>query len=376
MPSHDSSDKRDTNGLIASLLRDMASAQSSTQSRWGYRRAAAAILNLDRPIEELLKPDGTLQKIKDVGPSSSKIIYEVLKTGRSATVEQAIAASPRGRDIETSRGYRGNFLSQAQVVKALEDSTLQGPAPSDYRGDFQMHSEWSDGSATLEGIVEGCLARGYSYCAVTDHSYGLPIARGMSMEAVVRQHKEIDRINKLFRRRFRILKGIEANIRADGEIDMTRDELASFEIVVAAPHSALRTSGDQTVRMVAAVSNPDVHILGHPRGRKYGARPGITADWKRVFAKAAETLVAIEIDGDPSRQDVDFELAAQAVAAGCLIAIDSDAHSVAELQYAEIGLAHARLAGVPPDRVINTWPLDVVLQWSQGVRSHRAQHAR
>src|SRR5919108_5007206 len=127
----------DTNSLIASLLRDMASVQRSTQSRWGYKRAAAAILNLDRPIESFLKPDGTLEKIRDIGPSSSKIIYEVLKTGGSPTVEQAIAGSPRRREIEGSRDFRGNFLSQAQVAAALANATLEGPTAREYRGDLQ-----------------------------------------------------------------------------------------------------------------------------------------------------------------------------------------------------------------------------------------------
>jgi putative hydrolase len=370
-PTGDSSDRPDTNCLIAALLRDMASVQRSTQSRWGYKRAAAAILNLDRPIEAFLKPDGTLEKIRDIGPSSSRIINEVLKTGGSPTVEQAIAGSPRRGEVESSRDLRGNFLSQAQVVAALSDTALEGPSASDYRGDLQMHSEWSDGSATLGRIVDGCLARGYSYCAVTDHSYGLPVARGMSMVEVARQHNEIDRINRRYRGRFRMLKGIEANIRADGQVDMTNEELAMFELVVAAPHSALRTSADQTMRMIGAVSNPRVRILGHPRGRKYGSRPGVSANWPRVFEAAAAAQVAVEIDGDPSRQDLDFELASQAVAAGCLIAIDSDAHSVAELQYVEIGLAHARLAGVPRDRVINTWPLDALLDWARRDRSRR-----
>jgi histidinol phosphatase-like PHP family hydrolase len=134
-------------------------------------------------------------------------------------------------------------------------------------------------------------------------------------------------------------------------------------MVLAAPHSRLRTHDDQTERLLAAVTTPGVHVLAHPRGRKGGARPGITARWERVFEAAAGANVAIEIDGDPSRQDLDFELAQQAVAAGCVFALDSDAHSVAELRYAEVALAHARLAGIPRDRVINTWPLKRLLAW-------------
>jgi histidinol phosphatase-like PHP family hydrolase len=241
---------------------------------------------------------------------------------------------------------------------------LSGPALSDYRGDLQMHSVWSDGSQTLEDVVQTGLARGYRYAAVTDHSYGLPIARGVSMEKLAQQHREIDRLNKKYARRFRIIKGIEANIRADGSVDMEPDELRQLELVVAAPHSALRSSAAQTQRMIGAVKAPGVHILGHPRGRKYGSRPGVTADWDAVFAAAARTGVAIEIDGDPSRQDIDYLLVPRAVRAGCLIALDSDAHSTDEWAYAETAIAHARLAGVPKDRIINCWPLKQLLEWA------------
>lgn len=359
----------DINGLIASLLRDMASVQNSTQSKWGYKRAAAAVLNLDRPIESLLRPDGTLEKIKHVGPSSSRIILEVLRTGGSPIVERAVADSLRAGEVETSRALRANFLSRSQVIRALGNPGLVGPRLEDYRGDLQMHSEWSDGSDPLETIIEGCLERGYSYCAVTDHSYGLPIANGMSMTDLARQHAGIDALNDRYEGQFRMLKGIEANIRPDGRVDMSPAELAMLDIVVASPHSQLRKSDDQTARIIAAVSTRGVHILGHPRGRMYGSRPGVTANWRHVFEIAAKTGVAIEIDGDPSRQDLDFELASVAVQAGCLIAVDSDAHSVAQLRYAEIGLAHARLAGVPPDRVINTWPLERLLEWASRRKS-------
>ena len=184
------------------------------------------------------------------------------------------------------------------------------------------------------------------------------------MAKLAEQHLEIAKLNDLCRGRFRLLKGIEANIRADGSIDMLPAELDHLEIVVAAPHSALRSPGDQTMRMVSAVKAPGVHILGHPRGRKYGTRPGVTADWKRVFAAAAGSGVAVEIDGDPSRQDLDYELAATALASGCLFALDSDAHSTGELRYAETAIAHARLAGIPSERIINCWPLDRLLDWT------------
>ncbi len=367
--------KLDTNLLIAGLLRDLAAVQASPQRRWGYRRAAAAIQELEEPIEQLLQSDGTLRKIPNIGPSSSRIILEILTTGTSPTVEAVIATSGKSVEIDRRRGLRSGFLSRAEVNAALADETLGGPSMADYRGDLQMHSVYSDGKQTLEAIVESGIALGYHYSAVTDDSYGLPIARGVSMARLQAQHRAIDLLNDAYRGRFRLLKGIEANIRADGSVDMERDELRQLEIVVAAPHSALRSKESQTNRMLRAVTSPDVHILGHPRGRKYGARPGVTADWDAVFGAAARSGVAIEIDGDPSRQDIDYLLATRALSAGCLFALDSDAHSTSELRYAETAVAHARLAGIPPDRIINCWPLDRLLDWA-GRRSHSRRRGR
>ncbi len=340
----------DLNGKIAALLRDFAAIQQSKPKMWGYKRAANAILALEEPIESLLQPDGTLKKIPNIGPASTRIILEVLTTGTSATIEAAIGGSGQKSDIERRRGLRGHFLSRAQVLAALRNPKLHGPTRDQYRGDLQMHSTYSDGSQTLRDIVKAGIALGYEYNAVTDHSYGLPIARGVSMERLASQHKEIDRLNVEFRGRFRLLKGIEANIRADGSVDMTPGELAQMEMVVASPHSGLRTKDDQTPRMVRAVTTPGVHILGHPRGRKYGARPGITAKWKKVFEAAAESRVAIEIDGDSSRQDIDCDLAKTAIEAGCLFALDSDAHSTRELRPYTGHCARPRTPGRRSDR--------------------------
>ena len=172
----------DLNGKIAALLRDFAAVQQSKQKQVGLQaRGRGAILALDEPIESLLQPDGTLRKIPNIGPSSTRIILEVLQTGTSPTIEAAIAGSGQKTDVERRRGLRGNFLSRAQVLAALRNPKLRGPSRDDYRGDLQMHSTCSDGSQTLRDIVEAGIDRGYEYCAVTDHSYGLPIARGVSM---------------------------------------------------------------------------------------------------------------------------------------------------------------------------------------------------
>lgn len=261
------------------------------------------------------------------------------------------------------------FLSE-NVAEQILAADLIDPIVTlaDYRGDLQMHSTASDGTQTLEQIVDACLHRGYQYAAVTDHSYGLPVANGMSMDSAARQHARIDRLNRANGRTFRLLKGVEANILADGTLDLLPDELRQFEIVVASPHSELRSSADQTKRLVAAVSNPQVDILGHPSGRRNGKRGGMKVRWPEVFAAAARHGVAIELDGYAERQDLDWALASEAREAGCLFAVDSDAHTSAQLRYARIGLAHARLAQLPAARILNCWTLARLLKWLAGRR--------
>jgi len=353
----------DLNGQVAAVLRDFAAIQTSKQKAWGYKRAAAAILALEEPIASLVQADGTLRKIPNIGPSSTRVILELLTTGTSATVEQAIAGSGHVADVERRRDLRQRFLSSAQVAAALRNASLGGPRRQDYHGDLQMHSTFSDGKQTLDDIVSACMKRGYTFAAVTDHSYGLKIAHGVSMAGLARQHREIDRLNAVHGKHFRLIKGIEANIQADGIVDMKPDELAKLELVLAAPHSGLRTTLDQTKRMVTAVTQAGVHILAHPRGRKIETRPGVSADWDSVFDAAAASGVAIEIDGDPRRQDIDHHLAQRALEAGCVFALDSDAHATVELAFADNAIAHARLAGIPADRIVNCWALDRLFDW-------------
>jgi histidinol phosphatase-like PHP family hydrolase len=226
-----------------------------------------------------------------------------------------------------------------------------------------MHSEWSDGSPTVQEIADACMKRGYHYAAVTDHSYGLKIAGGMSMAEAAAQRLAIEGTNAGYHGRFRLLQGIEANIDAAGELDLTDEEATTFDVVLAAPHSRLRKTDDQTNRMLAALRHPAVRILAHPRGRISGSRAGVIANWDAVFEAAAERGVAIEIDGDPARQDLDYTLCQQALTFGCVFALDSDAHTAPQLAYAETALAHARLASIPADRIVNCWPLDRLLAW-------------
>jgi putative hydrolase len=358
----------DINAVVGGLLRDLAFAQPTQPQMFGYKRAAAAILALEQPLTDMIEEAGALPKIAGVGPGSARVIAEVLDSGGSSTVERAIDLSDRRTDIERRRALRQYFLSRAAVRRILNDSRTGGPSLADYGGDLQMHSEWSDGHPTVIEISQACQARGYAFAAVTDHSYGLKIAGGMSMQEAADQRRAIDEINKK-NRRFRLLQGVEANIGTDGQLDLSPAEARVFEVVLAAPHARLRRTDDQTDRMVTAVENPAVRILAHPRGRITGSRPGVLANWETVFEVAARRRVAI--DGDPARQDLDYTLAQRALAAGCLFALDSDAHTTTQLAYAETAVAHARLAGIPAERIVNCWPLDRLLSWLSNPASER-----
>jgi len=357
---------QDLNMDVVGELYDLALLHSSPHGRIAYKRAAQAVWRLDVPLDEWAA-EQPLREIHNIGPASERIILEHLEHGSSPTVARAIEKSGAGPKVEEAHRHRTNFLSRAAVTKIL-GSRSRAVRRDQYLGDLQMHTEWSDGGESIAQMARAAEERGYGWIGVSDHSYGLKIARGMSMENAARQRSEITRLNGEWAGAFRVFQGIEANIPADGGVDMTGDELATFDLVLAAPHSRLRKAEDQTERMLATVRHPAVRVLAHPRGRMY-SRQGVLARWDEVFAEASRRRVAIELDGDPYRQDLDHTLARRALEAGCLFAIDSDAHSGRELVYSEFGLAHARLAGIPASRVLNTWPADRLAAWIAPSRS-------
>jgi histidinol phosphatase-like PHP family hydrolase len=179
----------------------------------------------------------------------------------------------------------------------------------------------------------------------------------MSMTEAAQQRSAIDAVS--LHSQFQLLQGIEASIDATGALDLTDDEAATFDLVLAASHSRLRKDEDQTDRMLAAMQHPSVRILAHPRGRISGSRAGVIANWDAVFASAADRGVAIHT------------LARSALRAGCLFALDSDAHTTTQLVYAETALAHARLAGISTDSIVNCWPLEELLAWLANPSSRR-----
>ncbi len=267
-------------------------------------------------------------------------------------------------EVPEPPALRRGFLTRADVDAALEG---HDDWRAELRADLQMHTTYSDGSVPLAGMAEAAEALGYQYVGITDHSKGLPIANGMDEERLARQGEEVAAMNRSLAasgRGPRVLHSIEMNLSPEGEGDMEPDALARLDLVLGAFHSKLRLTEDQTERYLAAVRNPTVHVLAHPRCRMFDRRAGLWADWPRVFEAAAEAGTAVEIDASPYRQDLDVELLKVARDTGVRISIGTDAHSVPELGYIDYGLAAAILAGVPKECILNFQPVEDVLAWA------------
>jgi DNA polymerase (family 10) len=300
----------------------------------------------------------SLTELRAVGPWLAHLIEEWLE------VEPDVPEPPEER-----RGF-------ITVATARETLARHRDWRSALRADLQMHTTYSDGAASLRQMVEAARGYGYEFVAITDHSKGLPIARGMPEEKLARQGREIDELNAELETNqlaMRVLRSLEMNLSPEGEGDMEQSTLASLDLVLGAFHSKLRVLEDQTERYLAAVRNPMVHVLAHPRGRRWGARLGLRADWPRVFEEAAAHRTALEIDCFPDRQDLDVELLKVAREAGAFISIGTDAHDPAELRFMDLGLASAILADLPRERILNFMTMDRLLEWAGTGVAHRGR---
>ncbi|WP_309066314.1 PHP domain-containing protein [Microbacterium sp.] len=236
------------------------------------------------------------------------------------------------------------------------------------RGDLHSHTDWSDGTTPIEAMARTAAALGHEYLAITDHSPRLKVARGLSPE---RLREQIPLVRAATRRELTVLAGIEVDILEDGGLDQEPELLEELDIVVASVHSLLRMdAGPMTARMIAAVSNPHVNVLGHCTGRlvqgSRGTRPRSQFDAAAVFAACAENGVAVEINSRPERQDPPDDLIAIALAEGCLFSIDSDAHAPGQLSLLDHGAERAEQNGVPPERIVTTWSLERLTAWASG----------
>ncbi len=338
-----------TNLMLAELLA-RASDEHEGNKRRALKRASGAALTWGQEAAEIAA-DGELTELTAVGPWVAARIEEMMQESSPAE------PPPVRRGFSSLASARATVAAHPEWKRAL-------------RADLQMHTTYSDGRAQLEGMAQACVERGYEYMAVTDHSKGLAIAGGMNEQVLARQGKAIALLNERLKGEgasLRILRGIEMNLSPAGEGDMEPAALADLDLVLGSFHSQLRRTEDQTDRYLAGLNNPHVHVLGHPRCRMWDRRPGLTADWERVFALAARLDKAVEFDAHPNRQDIGEELLPLAIEAGARISIGTDAHDVGEVDFIDLALAAVIEAGTPRQRILNFMPLNELTSWARSV---------
>ena len=270
---------------------------------------------------------------------------------------------------ESLAGQEPEYLRRLETEQAgASDASAGGAAlRAALRGDCHTHSDWSDGGSPIEEMAVTARDLGHQYLVLTDHSPRLTVANGLSPERLRRQLEVVAGCNETLAP-FRILTGIEVDILADGALDQTEELLALLDVVVASVHSQLRMpAAEMTKRMLRAVANPHVDVLGHCTGRLVTGsrqRPESQFDPDAVFAACAEHGVAVEVNCRPERLDPPKRLLRLAVAAGCLFAIDSDAHAPGQLDWLPYGCERALACAVPAERVVNTWSADKLRAWT------------
>jgi len=313
--------------------------RSSRYKSKAFRTAAAAIEGLS---DAQLRDPG-LRRRAGIGESTFAVIQQAL----AGEVPERLAK------LRAESAPEGGEELRAQL-----------------KGDLHSHSDWSDGLTPIEAMVDAARGLGHEYLALTDHSPRLTVANGLSPE---RLRAQIEIVRGHWGEGFTLLTGIEVDILDDGALDQEDELLHTLDVVVASAHSKLRMErGPMTRRLVAAASDARVDVLGHVTGRLVegarGTRPPSEFDAREVFAAAAASGVAVEINSRPERQDPPDDLLALAIEAGCLFSIDSDAHAPGQLSLLDYGAARAEAAGVPADRIVTTWPLDRLRAWLERSR--------
>ena len=337
-----------TNSDISELLavRSDETKSEAHRSR-AYRRAARAALTWPEEAADLLEQERPLTELYGVGDKLAGRI--------SAWIEDP-------PELEERPVLRHDFMTRAEARRLLRDN----PDWPSLRGDLQMHTVYSDGKASVAEMASAGADLGYEYIAITDHSKGLKIAGGVDEATFAAQAQEIDTVNGSIEKSggdFRVLRSMEMNIDVNGDGDMDSHVFDLLELVLGSFHSALRTTDDQTARYLAALDNPDVDIIGHPRGRKFNNRRGLTADWGSVLEAAADANKALEINSYPDRQDLSVAILEQA-SSDNIFSIGTDAHNEAEMLFFEFGLAHALKAGLRAEQIVNFWSAEEIVEWA------------
>ena len=344
-----------SNSELAELLAREAEHQSGILSR-AYRRAARSAFLWPEEVDYLIRHNRPLTELRSIGPFITKRIHRWIDN----PPKEKIVVPALRRDFLA--------LADARVLLAKNPSW-----PKQLRGDLQMHTRYSDGSGTVSEMAEAARARNYQYVAITDHSKGLKIAGVIDEKRLARQQAEIAKTNQRNANRVTVLSSIELNLNPRGEGDMDPKALAKLDIVLGSFHSVLRMKNDQTDRYLAALRNPNIQTLGHPRGRIYNYRLGLIADWGRVFSEAAKLDKAVEIDCYPDRQDLNLALLKIVRREGCRISLGTDAHHPWQLEFIELGLAAALKAKIPAERIINFMPLVQLKEWVSSVRRQKSR---
>jgi histidinol phosphatase-like PHP family hydrolase len=300
-----------SNTDVAELLARQAERDSGILSR-AFRRAARSAFLWPEEVAQVAAQNRSLTELRSIGPFIEKQIRGWL--------DKPPQSSKRIPEI------RRDFISLAEARRLL---TTRPAWSKKLQGDLQMHTRWSDGSGTIAEMADAAKERSYSYIAITDHSKGLKIAGGIDEPTLRKQGLEIAKINSLTSKlggRLIVLRSVEMNLNPRGEGDMSPASLSALDLVLGSFHSSLRIIEDRTQRYLAALGNPHIQILGHPRGRIYNYRLGLKADWSHVFAEATILDKALEIDCYPDRQDLNIELLKIARKQGTRISLGTDAH--------------------------------------------------
>jgi len=342
-----------SNSDLAELLARESERESGILVR-AYRRAARSAFLWPEQVSRLIAEKRPLSELRSIGPFISKRIQRWI----DRPPKEKISVPPIRRDFLA--------LADARVLLAKNPDWSK-----QLRGDLQMHTRYSDGSGTIREMAAAGSERDYEYIAITDHSKGLKIAGGIDEARLAKQAAEIAKTNARAGNGFTVLSSIELNLNPRGEGDMDPKALRQLDVVLGSFHSVLRVKHDQTPRYLAALRNPDIQTLGHPRGRIYNYRLGLTADWSRVFAEAAKLGKAVEIDCYPDRQDLNLALLKIVRREGCRISLGTDAHHSWQLAFIELGLAAALKAKIPAERIINFMSILQLKQWVASLRARK-----
>ena len=340
-----------SNASLAELLELEADAAQGHRKRALGRASSAALL---WPEEAAAVAGGgrSLTELEAVGPGIERRLMGWLEN------PPEVPEPPPAR-----RGF--NTFAAASALVASHPRWR-----SELKADLQMHTTWSDGSSTLSEMAAACARRGLAYIAITDHSGGMRVPPGMTPEQLVEQGHAIDKLNDSLdpASDFKILRAIELNVDAEGRGDIDLGSLPKLDLVLGSFHSALRVVEDSTPRYLATLRNPHIDVVGHPRGRRFSRRPGLNADWERVFSEAASLGKAMEINSHPHRQDLSDELLPLANASGVTFTIGTDSHDPSELRFIDMALAAAINAGIDRERILNYRDCVELQSW---VASHR-----